>query len=183
MGGRANLLEKDGFRRDMGPSRYLMPDMFEEFFESIGEDIHKRLDLKQLSPSYRIFPKGQIQHSNGNDDGKNNIGIEYDAPAIKQELSQLYAHAFSNETFGIGYDSDYFESHIEDRSTRKDWRAVIYRDPESNSLIGFSTGFGDGTYILDNCEPEILLSKLQEKGVDMNAIYRIDDGIVSPDFR
>jgi len=32
-----------------------MPDLFEEFFASIGEDINKYLDLKKLSPSYKIF--------------------------------------------------------------------------------------------------------------------------------
>lgn len=55
LGGRASILHKDGFTFDMGPSWYLMPDVFEEFFTSIGEDIHDWLDLKQLSPSYRVF--------------------------------------------------------------------------------------------------------------------------------
>ncbi len=55
--GRANILEKDGFRRDMGPSRYLMPDVFEKFFESIGEKVSDYLDLIKLDPSYRIWFK------------------------------------------------------------------------------------------------------------------------------
>lgn len=55
LGGRASIMHKDGYTFDMWPSRYLMPDVFEEFFKSIDEDIHDRLDLKQLSPSYRVF--------------------------------------------------------------------------------------------------------------------------------
>jgi phytoene dehydrogenase-like protein len=55
LGGRASILYKDGYTFDMGPSRYLMPDIFEEYFESIGENVHEYLDLKQLSPSYRVF--------------------------------------------------------------------------------------------------------------------------------
>ena len=39
----------------MGPSWYLMPDLFEKFFKEIGEDIHDHLDLAQLSPSYKVF--------------------------------------------------------------------------------------------------------------------------------
>src|SRR5215468_4370644 len=35
-GGRASLLEKDGFRFDMGPSWYLMPDVYERFFQAMG---------------------------------------------------------------------------------------------------------------------------------------------------
>lgn len=54
LGGRANIFEVDGFRFDMGPSWYLMPDVFEKFFADIGEDVHQWLDLKKLGPSYRI---------------------------------------------------------------------------------------------------------------------------------
>jgi phytoene desaturase len=32
-----------------------MPDLFEEFFASIGENIGDRLDLQKLSPSYKVF--------------------------------------------------------------------------------------------------------------------------------
>jgi phytoene dehydrogenase-like protein len=39
----------------MGPSWYLMPDLFEKFFKEIGENIHDHLDLAQLSPSYKVF--------------------------------------------------------------------------------------------------------------------------------
>jgi phytoene desaturase len=42
---------------DMGPSWYLMPDVFEHFFKILGEDINKYLTLTKLSPSYRIFFK------------------------------------------------------------------------------------------------------------------------------
>ncbi len=45
------------FRFDMGPSWYLMPDVFEHFFELLGEDVSKKLNLKKLGPSYRIFYK------------------------------------------------------------------------------------------------------------------------------
>ena len=77
LGGRASIMHKDGYTFDMGPSRYLMPDIFEEFFESIDEDIHDYLDLKQLSPSYRIFYEGRDallarpQDENGYTDIKN----------------------------------------------------------------------------------------------------------------
>jgi len=55
VGGRANLLEDAGFRWDMGPSWYLMPDVFEAFFDLLGEKVGDHLRLRRLSPSYRIF--------------------------------------------------------------------------------------------------------------------------------
>lgn len=58
LGGRAGVFEAEGFRFDMGPSWYLMPDVFERFFEMLGENIHDYLDLIRLSPSYRVFFEG-----------------------------------------------------------------------------------------------------------------------------
>ena len=57
LGGRANIFEAEGFRFDMGPSWYLMPDVFENFFEFMGEKVEDHLDLIRLEPSYRIFFK------------------------------------------------------------------------------------------------------------------------------
>lgn len=59
LGGRANVFEVDGFRFDMGPSWYLMPDIFEQFFNLIDEDIREHLPLQKLSPSYRVFFKDE----------------------------------------------------------------------------------------------------------------------------
>ncbi len=61
-GGRASVLEADGFRFDMGPSWYLMPDIFEHFFALLGERIEDHLRLTRLSPSYRIFFKGEARN-------------------------------------------------------------------------------------------------------------------------
>lgn len=55
LGGRANIFEANGFRFDMGPSWYLAPDIFEHYFDLVGERVEDHLQLKQLAPSYRIF--------------------------------------------------------------------------------------------------------------------------------
>ena len=55
LGGRANIFEHGGFRFDMGPSWYLAPDIFEHYFNLVGERVEDHLELKRLSPSYRIF--------------------------------------------------------------------------------------------------------------------------------
>lgn len=57
LGGRANLLEAEGYTFDMGPSWYLMPDVFAHFFELMGEKVEDHLDLQLLDASYRIFFK------------------------------------------------------------------------------------------------------------------------------
>lgn len=55
LGGRANIFEAEGYTFDMGPSWYLMPDVFEHYFKLLNEDISEHLDLVKLSPSYRVF--------------------------------------------------------------------------------------------------------------------------------
>ena len=62
LGGRASVLERDGFRFDMGPSWYLMPDVFERFFEQFGHEPSDFYDLTHLDPHYRVFFKELADH-------------------------------------------------------------------------------------------------------------------------
>jgi phytoene desaturase len=54
LGGRARVWETEGFKFDMGPSWYWMPDVFERYFKSFGYDISDLYDLVRLDPSYRV---------------------------------------------------------------------------------------------------------------------------------
>lgn len=49
------MLEKEGFRFDMGPSWYLMPDVFERFFNRLGTSTGELFSLSRLEPAYRVF--------------------------------------------------------------------------------------------------------------------------------
>ena len=62
VGGRARVFEKDGFVFDMGPSWYMMPEVFEHFFDLMDEKISDYFTLKKLSPSYRVFLKSDKSH-------------------------------------------------------------------------------------------------------------------------
>ena len=57
LGGRASRLEVDGFQFDMGPSWYLMPDVFERFFGHFGRSPDEFYELERLDPHYRVFWK------------------------------------------------------------------------------------------------------------------------------
>ncbi len=54
-GGRAHMIEDQGFRFDTGPSFVLMPDFFSEVFSYCGQNLEDYLDLKVLDISYKIF--------------------------------------------------------------------------------------------------------------------------------
>lgn len=58
VGGRAYIWEKDGFKFDMGPSWYLMPDAFDQFFKLMGTSAEKELKLVKLDPAYQTRNEG-----------------------------------------------------------------------------------------------------------------------------
>lgn len=55
LGGRARLFEVDGFRFDMGPSWYWMPDVFENYFAKFNKKPSDYYDLIRLDPSYAVI--------------------------------------------------------------------------------------------------------------------------------
>ncbi len=54
-GGRARVFESEGFRFDMGPSWYWMPDVFDRYFETFGRKTTDYYDLVRLDPSYKVI--------------------------------------------------------------------------------------------------------------------------------
>ena len=53
-GGRAGWIESDGFRFDTGPTLFLMPEVFSETYQALGEKMEDHLDLIRLDPTYRV---------------------------------------------------------------------------------------------------------------------------------
>lgn len=60
-GGRVGHLHRDGFVFDTGPSWYLMPSVFDHFFEMMGTSTAEQLDLQYLDPAYRVFSEPNAQ--------------------------------------------------------------------------------------------------------------------------
>lgn len=59
VGGRAGMLQDQGFSWDMGPSWWLMPDAFEHFYHLMGTSVEAELDLVPLNdPAFRMFTEG-----------------------------------------------------------------------------------------------------------------------------
>jgi phytoene desaturase len=75
LGGRASRLYADGFRFDMGPSWYLMPDVFERFFGHFDRTPSDYYRLERLDPHYRIFFKD---------------GDRVDVPADRERSKEIF---------------------------------------------------------------------------------------------
>lgn len=55
LGGRMGLLQDKGFRFDTGPSWYLMPEVYDRYYQLLGTRAKTELDLKKLTPAYQVF--------------------------------------------------------------------------------------------------------------------------------
>jgi phytoene desaturase len=54
LGGRCDQLVRDGHRFDIGPTLFLMPEVFAETYAALGERMADHLDLRRVDPTYRI---------------------------------------------------------------------------------------------------------------------------------
>ena len=55
LGGKAVVLEQDGFRFDMGPTILTLPSVLTRIFAEAGRDVSEALDLVRLDPQWRSF--------------------------------------------------------------------------------------------------------------------------------
>ena len=60
IGGRARQFDSNGFRFDMGPSWYWMPDVFENYFKLFGRDPKEFYDLKLLDPAFAMIFEDEV---------------------------------------------------------------------------------------------------------------------------
>ncbi|TVR01822.1 MAG: phytoene desaturase [Spirochaetaceae bacterium] len=78
VGGRARVWKTDGFTFDMGPSWYLMPEVFEEFFRTFGVERSSYYDIYRLDPYYRVFFSPEEK-----------VDISADRAAVERVFDQL----------------------------------------------------------------------------------------------
>jgi phytoene desaturase len=53
-GGRCGQIVRDGHRFDIGPTLFLMPEVWEETFAALGEKMSDHLQLTRIDPTYKV---------------------------------------------------------------------------------------------------------------------------------
>lgn len=53
-GGRCNRIVRDGHRFDVGPTLFLMPEVFRETYAALGERMEEHLELRRIDPTYQV---------------------------------------------------------------------------------------------------------------------------------
>ncbi|WP_245705768.1 phytoene desaturase family protein [Halobellus clavatus] len=131
LGGRASRLEVDGFRFDMGPSWYLMPDVFERFFAYFDHEPADYYDLTRLDPHYRIFFKDGDRVDMVPDLEQNRAVFESYEPGAGEQFDRYLEK--SRENYEVGMEHFVYE----DRSSLSDfldWN--VAKNARGLSLIG-----------------------------------------------
>jgi len=75
-GGRCNQIVQDGHRFDIGPTLFLMPEVWEETFASLGEKMEDYLDLRRIDPTYKVHFEDGLQLELTSDIGKMQTQLE-----------------------------------------------------------------------------------------------------------
>jgi len=78
VGGKLNILEKDGFTFDLGPSILTMPHIFQALFERAGKKMENYVSIQTVEPHWRNFFE----------DGST-LDLSSDPERMKQELDKL----------------------------------------------------------------------------------------------
>jgi phytoene desaturase len=83
-GGRANQIVRDGHRFDIGPTLFLMPEVWEETFASLGEKMEDHLDLRRIDPTYKVHFDDGLQ-----------LELTSDIGAMQEQLEKVEKTAFT----------------------------------------------------------------------------------------
>jgi phytoene desaturase len=75
-GGRCNQIVHEGHRFDIGPTLFLMPEVWEETFAALGEKMSDHLDLRRIDPTYKIHFDDGLQLELTSDIGKMQTQLE-----------------------------------------------------------------------------------------------------------
>jgi diapolycopene oxygenase len=92
VGGKLNILEKDGFTFDLGPSILTMPHIFEALFTRVGKKMADYVSIQKVEPHWRnFFEDGTV------------VDLTEDAERQRHELDKLDPKAYEEFTSFIAY--------------------------------------------------------------------------------
>lgn len=92
-GGRIQAVKQDGFTFDLGPSWYLMPEIFEQYYRLFDRSAEKELDLVRFSPGYKVWSEGYEPLIIQGDIDKDMTTFEAIEPSAGEKLQRYVARS------------------------------------------------------------------------------------------
>jgi phytoene desaturase len=100
-GGVARVAREDGFVFDMGPTWYLMPEVFEHFFGLFDKKTSDYYELVELEPSYQVFFEGKGKVTLSRDREANKKIFDTFEPGGGEKLDRYLANSASKYSIAV----------------------------------------------------------------------------------
>jgi phytoene desaturase len=123
-GGRCNQIVKDGHRFDIGPTLFLMPEIWEETFAALGERMGDHLDLRRIDPTYKVHF----------DDGLR-LELTSDIGKMQEQLEKVEKTAFTGFLDYIAEGSKHYKISVEKFVGRNFYNAFEFFSPANLPLM------------------------------------------------
>src|SRR5215510_13162552 len=123
-GGRCNQILRDGHRFDIGPTLFLMPEVWEETFAALGEKMSDHLDLRRIDPTYKVHF----------DDGLK-LELTSDIGSMQTQLEKIEKTAFTGFLNYIAEGNKHYKLSLEKFVGRNFYNIFEYLSPANLPLI------------------------------------------------
>lgn len=160
VGGRARVWETEGFKFDMGPSWYMMPDVFDKFFKIFDKKTSDFYELEKLKTHYKIFLQNGNVYSILSDMKKNLALFERVEKDGAKKLQQFLKEAEDIYEFVINdlifYDHQSLRPLLNKKIIANLWRLKLlysfdtdvkrfFKNPDLQKILEFTTVFLGGS--------------------------------------
>ncbi|MCS7247617.1 MAG: phytoene desaturase family protein [Anaerolineales bacterium] len=123
-GGRCGQLIHEGHRFDIGPTLFLMPEVWEETFAALGERMSDHLDLRRIDPTYKVHFEDGLQ-----------ITLTSNLGAMQAQLEKIEKTAFSGFLHFIAEGSRHYKISLEKFVGRNFYSLWEYFSPSNLPLL------------------------------------------------
>jgi phytoene desaturase len=123
-GGRCNQINREGHRFDIGPTLFLMPEVFAETYTALGEQMENHLELKRIDPTYKVhFGDGL------------SIQLTADMLKMQSQLDAVEPNAFDGFLRNMAEGNKHYQISLEKFVGRNFYNLLQYFSPANLPLL------------------------------------------------
>ncbi len=123
-GGRCGQFIRDGHRFDIGPTLFLMPEVWEETFAALGERMSDHLDLRRIDPTYKVHFEDGLK-----------IALTSNLGAMQTQLEKIEKTAFTGFLHYLAEGSKHYKISLEKFVGRNFYSLLDYFAPANLPLL------------------------------------------------
>jgi phytoene desaturase len=123
-GGRCYQIIRDGHRFDVGPTLFLMPEVFAETYAALGERMEDHLDLRRIDPTYTVRFSDGLQ-----------LQLTADLLKMQPQLDAIEGNAFDGFLRYMAEGNNHYRVSIEKFVGRNFYNIFRYFSPANLPLL------------------------------------------------